>query len=511
MPSKEIHLPNPEAEKPKEVINPIKKLFIANRGEIAVRAMKACVKMNISAVVAYADQDIDSLATRTAKNKSWELTRVENYMDQDGILKEALASKCDAIFLGYGFLSEKPEFVEKCEKAGLKVLAPPSEKMGLIADKIIAKETARELGIRVLDGTGNLPTLEDAKRKSLELKFPVMLKIPDMGGGKGNLAARNSEELEDAYNKLKRRKPNCEIFMEHYVENAVHVEVQIAADKYGRVISLGERDCTMQRQHQKVIEESPSPHIKNRMRKRMQKAAIKFAKKIGYQGIGTWEFIVDKDKKTWYFMEVNQRIQVEHGVTEKQTGVDIVELMIKIAEGRRLPFSQKDIKPQGHTIEVRLCAEKLCETKNGEKFIAPCPGRISIINFPKDENVRVDAGAEDGDEMSSDFDSLIAKIIIHGKDRKEARTKLISYLRQITVEGINCNKEFLIDLLESEEFCNGEATTSSIENILKRGKKELDKAKEGLKEELKKARRKLRKKAIIFRRKRRGKRNGRKH
>lgn len=349
-----------------------------------------------------------------------------------------------------------------------------------------------------------------------------MLKIPDMGGGKGNLVARNLEELKSAYDKLKRRKPNCEILMEHFVENAVHVEVQIAADKYGKVISLGERDCTMQRNHQKVIEESPSPHITNRMREGVQNAAINFAKEIGYQGIGTWEFIIDKDKKgadgnpAWYFMEVNPRIQVEHGVTEEQTGVvDIVKLMIEIAEGKRLSISQNEIESkirEGHTIEARLCAEKLSVNNKGENIISPCPGKISKIYFPpEDENVRVDTGVENGDEMSSDFDSLIAKIIIHGKNRKEARTKLIDYLKQITVEGISCNKEFLIDILESEEFRNSNATTTFIERFLKRGKEKLDKAKKGLKEKLKKTRRKLRRKATIFRRNRRKKHNGKKH
>lgn len=458
-------------EKSAELINPIKKLFIANRGEIAVRAIKACKKMRISAVAAYSPQDHKSLATRIAgsemeSNASWGLAAIANYLDMDGILKQAINNNCDAIFLGYGFLSENPEFIRKCEAANMKVLAPPAEKMELAADKIKAKKIAKELGIPVLEGTGNLPDLASAIQASSELKFPVILKLPDGGGGMGNRVARNQKELEKEYNQLKANNSNGEIFMEHFVENAAHVEVQIVADKYGNVISLGVRDCTAQRRHQKIIEESPSPHITGLKSEEMQKDAIKFAKRIGYQGVGTWEFIVDKDKKqadgsvSWYFMEINPRIQVEHGVTEKQTGIDIVELMIKIAEGKRLSISQDKIKSKGHTIEVRLYAEDPFNN------FSPSPGKISKLDLPKGNHIRIETGVRSGDEMSADFDPLIAKIIARGKTRRKALINLLKYLYyKVRIEGIETNQKFLTYLLSSPEFGAGNITTDFAEEL----------------------------------------------
>lgn len=449
-----------------EVINPIKKLFIANRGEIAVRAIKACREMRISAVAAYSPEDTESLAARIARsemksNASWGLAAIANYLDMDGILEQALNNGCDAIFLGYGFLSENPEFIKKCKAANMKVLAPPAETMELAANKINAKKIAEELGIPVLKGTENLPDLKSAILASSKLNFPVILKLPDGGGGMGNRVARNPEELEKQYKILKASNGNGEIFMEHFVEKAAHVEVQIAADKYGNIISLGVRDCTAQRRHQKIIEESPSPHITGLGSDEIQKAAIKFAKELGYQGIGTWEFIIDSP--SWYFMEINPRIQVEHGVTEKQTGIDIVKLMIKIAQGEHLSILQNEVKSEGHTIEVRLYAEDPSDNFN------PSSGTISKLALPEDSNIRVDTGAESGDEMSAYFDPLIAKIIAHGKTREEARVNLLKYLYyKVEIEGITTNRIFLTRFLSSQEFIEGKITTDFAEELAKK-------------------------------------------
>lgn len=460
-----------------EIIKPIERLFIANRGEIAVKAINACIKRNISAVVAHSFSESNTLATRMAGKKGWDIALVESYDNQEEILKATLSSGCDTIFLGYGFLAENAKFVKKCEDAGIRVLAPLSETMELTADKIKARQIAKGLNIPVLKGTENLPALDDAIKAASELGFPVMLKISNMGGGKGNRVANDQQELEKAYRELRRRNENNKLFMEHFIEHAVHVEIQIAADKYGDVVSLGERDCTMQRLYQKIAEESPSPHITERIRAAMQKAAINFAKEIGYEGIGTWEFIVDLDRKgvddkAWNFMEVNPRIQVEHGVTEAQTGIDIINLMMDIAEGKPFPFLQNDIKPEGHTIAVRLYAE------DPKKGFTPSPGRISKFSHPANKNIRVDTGVEKGDEMSPWFESIIANVTAHGKTREKAIVALINYLKEVEIDGIKTNKEFLINLLNTPEFRNGEITTSFAEKLaekLRKGEKKLKK------------------------------------
>lgn len=460
----------PEKLRSPEIVKSIKKLFIANHGEIAIRAIKECIRRGVPAVIPYSLLDPYTLATRMAEEQGWELAPLagsspeDSYSDQTKILEEARSRKCDAIFLGYGHLSENAEFVKKCEDAGIRVLAPPSEIMELTGNKIKAREAAEKLHIPVLKGTKNLPSFKDAVNAASKLKFPVMLKDPDTGGGMGNLVAKNDKELEAAYTKLKSRPGNKEIFMEQYVENAAHIEVQIAGDKYGNAVSLGVRDCTAQRNYQKVVEESPSPHVNDETSEAMQKAAIKFAQRIGYSGVGTWEFIVDlknKDKKgkpRWYFMEVNPRVQVEHGVTEEQTGINIVGLMMDIAEGRRLSFSQKDIRQKGHTIEVRVYGE------NPDKEFELSPGKISMLEIPKIDNVRVDQGAEQGDEILSEFQNpTILKAIAHGETREEAINSLIGFLKKLKIEGVSSNKEFLIEFLNTPEFRSGKITTTFIE------------------------------------------------
>lgn len=457
----------------------INKLFIATRGEIAARAGRTCETRRITAVIPYTFSDDNPIAGRMAdqhQDDGWKLaplpgtSQEENYTNRPLILKTAEMYGCDAIFLGYGFLSEDSEFIAMCEKAGMRTLSPSSSVMEAVANKINAREVAKKIrlgkfgrSIPVLEGTGNLSNYEDAVKASRSLGFPVMLKDPNLGGGNGNAVAGSEGELEEAYKRLRARPENTQLFMERFIARAAHVEVQIAADQYGNVITLGERDCTMQRRHQKVVEESPSPRISNRLRRDLQVAAIRFAQAVKYSGVGTWEFLVDLDRKDkhghslWYFLEVNPRIQVEHTVTEQQTGLDMVGLMIDIAEGRKLPVTQQDVKPAGHSIQARVYAE------DPDKGFVRSEGEVDVLSYPQTEGVRIDTAVEAGDRLSGWYDGTVLKAIAHGADREAARVKLVKILSEMAVAGVLTNRDFLVDLLNTPEFRNGQGTTVFVE------------------------------------------------
>lgn len=464
-----------------EKVDPLKKTFLAVRGEIAFRAAKTFAKRGIPAVVPYTFSDSNPLASEIAaqnQDKGWELAALggtsadENFTNPKILIETMKLHGCDSVFLGYGFLSEDASFVKMCEDEGIRVLAPPSTVMEKVGNKINAREAARGVKIRprfgwstipVIEGSENLPDIETATKTAAGLGYPVMLKDPDSGGGMGNKIARDERELVAAFGVLKSRPENEQVFVERLVENAVHVEVQIVADKYGNVVSLGERDCTMQRNSQKVIEESPSPHISERLSGVLQQAAVRFAQEIGYEGVGTMEFLVDLDRAgregdpAWYFMEVNPRIQVEHTVTEEQTGIDIVDVMIDVAEGRKLAFSQKDIKPQGHSMQVRVYAE---ETRNAFKKDS---GIVSVLRHPEVEGVRVDPALSEGDELSAEFDNTLLKVIAHGETREMVREKLVRVLLGTEIMGVSSNLPFLTELLNTDEFRNGGGTTTFVE------------------------------------------------
>lgn len=472
-----------------ELIRPIKTLLIANRGEIAVRAAKACERRDIRAVIPYSElpSERESYATRLADEnieRGWELAPLpginqeESYANPHVMIQTANTFGADAVFLGYGFLAENAEFVRMCEenKPPIRVLAPSSEAMDKLGNKIKARDIAKNVKIGkivkipVLEGTSLLTTYQQMTKAAEHIGFPIMVKDPDLGGGMGNLIARNREELENAYRQLRIGK-NKGLFLERFIENAVHVEIQIAGDNYGNVIALGERDCTMQRKHQKVIEESPSPYITDHMRNDMRLSAVNLAKEVGYAGVGTVEFVIDRDKKhgddlAWYFMEVNPRIQVEHPVTEEQTRIvtpvgtkkiDIVDLMIDIAEGKKLPFTQEQIKEQGHTIEARIYAED-----TSREFI-PQRGELNEFKIPKILGVRVDKGYEENDQITEDYDSTLCKAIAHAKTRGQAIVLLTQFLQQLEIAGVTTNREFLIDALR-DPFQNPKATTTSLED-----------------------------------------------
>lgn len=454
----------------------MEKLFIAQRGEIAYRAAKTCEARGLSAVIPYTFSDSNPLASElVALHTGWELAILggiraeQNFANPKKLLETMQLHGCDGIFLGYGFLAEDVSFIRMCEEAGIRVLAPPSQVMELIGNKISAREVARKVKIGrwstipILEGSEDLKDLEQAHKAAEKLGFPVMLKDPDLGGGVGNIVARNERELENAYKELKTRPENRQLFLERLVQNAVHVEVQIVADQHGNVVSLGERDCTMQRRFQKVIEESPSPQISDKMSQVLQMSAVRSAKAVNYQGVGTWEFLVDLDRKgrggdpAWYFIEVNPRIQVEHPVTEEQTGIDIVSLWIDIAEGKPLPFTQADIKPQGHTIEARVYAES--PDRNFERS----SGTVSILRYPQVDGVRIDPALREGDSLSPWYDHTLFKAISHGPDRETARERLLRLLAGTEIVGVSSNLHFLTELLNTPQFIEGKATTAFVE------------------------------------------------
>lgn len=349
------------------------KLLIANRGEIAVRIIRACKEMNIKTVAVYSETDKDALHTRLADESICigPGAAAKSYLNIKNIIEAACITKADSIHPGFGFLSENSEFAKICEESNIKFIGPKSEIIDLLGNKSNAKEMMKEAGVPVIPGSdGSIKGLKDAIQIAEDIGYPVMLKAAAGGGGKGIRVVYNSDEIEKAYNIVKQEAKNAfnddEIYMEKFIQNPRHVEIQILADEHGNVIHLGERDCTVQRNHQKIIEETPSTAIDEKIRNKMGAAAVKAAKIAGYTSCGTVEFLVDKDKN-FYFMEMNTRIQVEHPITEMRTGIDIVKEQIKIAAGETLKYKQKDIEFKGHSIECRINAE------NPSKNFMPCP------------------------------------------------------------------------------------------------------------------------------------------
>lgn len=479
-----------ERERGENRPRPIRRMFIANRGEIAVRAAAACEKRGIQAIIPYSDleSERESYVTRLADkniNKGWDLVSIggisadDSYANPHVMLDAAIMAECDAVFLGYGFLAERADFIQMCEDTGIRTLAPSSAAMEVLGEKDKALKLVEKIRLKgrkivpLLKHGDTRTEVSDLIQDAERIGFPVMVKDPEGGGGGGNGKAKSRDEINNQYTRL-RVGENKGLYVEKLIENGVHVEMQIVADQHGNVVSLGERDCTLQRNYQKLVEESPSPHITDNMRKGMQDAAIAIAKGAGYQGAGTVEFIVDMDSavgkkgdKEFFFMEVNPRIQVEHPVTEEQTGIDIVNLMIDIAEGKPLPFKQEDIRPQGHTIEVRVYAED--PVRNFEQQ----EGILDIFRLPEDmEGVRVEKGYEEGDEVSSWYDPTLYKIIAHGDTRQEALHRVEQALAGSQIAGVKTNREFLAKLIDTPEFRQGQVTTDFIKDWMVEKKRE---------------------------------------
>ena len=442
------------------------KILIANRGEIAVRIIRACRNMGIRSVAVYSKEDAKSLHVQLADQRICigEGPAKNSYLNMDQIITAARNMGADAIHPGFGFLSENSEFVRRCKENGITFIGPDADVIDKMGNKSHARKTMMEAGVPVVPGTKE-PVYDADVGKALaaEIGYPVMIKASSGGGGKGMRVARSEEDFEFQFNMAQRESANAfgddTMYIERYVENPRHVEIQIMADTYGSVVALGERDCSVQRNHQKLIEESPSPAINEETRKEMNRYAILAAKTVGYTNAGTIEFIVDPQGR-FYFMEMNTRIQVEHGVTEMVTGTDLIIEQIRVAMGEHLSFSQDDVAIRGHAIECRINAEI------PEKNFMPSPGVVKHLHIPAGNGVRVDTGLYTGYRIPSEYDSMIAKVIVHAPDREAALQKMRSALDEMVIMGVETNLDFQYQIMRNPVFVEGKADTGFIENVM---------------------------------------------
>ena len=438
------------------------KILIANRGEIAVRIIRACREMGIRTVAVYSEADRDALHTQLADEAVCigKAQSTDSYLNMERILSATIAKKAEAIHPGFGFLSENSRFVEMCEKCNVAFIGPSAEVISRMGNKSEAKNTMRRAQVPVVPGTKEpIYTVAEAQEAVKEIGFPVMIKASAGGGGKGMRVARNEQEFAKLFETAQQESVHSfsdnTMYLERFVENPRHVEVQILADKYGNVIHLGERDCSVQRRHQKMIEESPCIAIADKLRKRMGETAVRAAKAAGYESAGTIEFLLDQSGE-FYFMEMNTRIQVEHPVTEFVSGVDLIKEQIRIAAGEPLSVRQKDIEIRGHAMECRINAE------DPERHFMPCPGRITDLHLPGGNGIRVDTAVYNDYAIPPYYDSMIAKIIVYDKDRRSAIRKMISALGEVAIEGVKTNVDFLYELLNQPDFQEGNITTDFI-------------------------------------------------
>ncbi|MDO4601951.1 MAG: acetyl-CoA carboxylase biotin carboxylase subunit [Eubacteriales bacterium] len=433
----------------------VRKLLIANRGEIAVRIIRACREMGIASVAVYSEADKESLHVQLADEAVCigPAPSSKSYLNMERIISAALVTGADAIHPGFGFLSENAAFVECCEKCGITFVGPPSSVIRSMGNKQEARNTMIKANVPVIPGTEtSVYDGETGKKLAKEIGYPVMIKAALGGGGKGMRTAFSPEEFLRAFQTAQKEAiasfGDGTMYIEHFVENPRHIEFQILADKEGNVVHLGERDCSVQRNHQKMIEESPSPAVPKALREKMGEAAVKAAKAAHYENAGTIEFLLEKNG-SFYFMEMNTRIQVEHPVTECVTGLDLIKEQIKIASGQKLSVTQEEIKIQGHAIECRINAE------NPKMGFRPSPGTISELHLPGGQGVRVDTDIYSGCMVSPYYDSMLAKLIVHGKDRQEAIAKMISALGEVWIEGIDTNVDYQFEILHHPDYQSG--------------------------------------------------------
>ena len=442
------------------------KILIANRGEIAVRIIRACRNMGIRSVAVYSKEDEKSLHVQLADQRICigEGPARNSYLNMDSIITAARNMGADAIHPGFGFLSENSTFVRKCRENGITFIGPDAEVIDRMGNKSQARKTMMDAGVPVVPGTKEpVYSADIGKALAAQIGYPVMIKASSGGGGKGMRVAQSEDEFDFQFNVAQRESANAfgddTMYIEHFVENPRHVEIQIMADQHGNVVALGERDCSVQRNHQKLIEESPSPAIDEETRQEMNRCAILAAKAVNYTNAGTIEFLVDP-RGNFYFMEMNTRIQVEHGVTEMVTGTDLIIEQIRVAMGEKLRFDQEEVRLRGHAIECRINAEI------PEKNFMPSPGVVEHLHLPAGNGVRVDTALYTGYKIPSEYDSMIAKVIVHAPNREEALQKMRSALDEMLILGVETNLNFQYQILRHPVFCQGKADTGFIESMM---------------------------------------------
>ncbi len=435
-----------------------KKVLIANRGEVAVRIIRACREIGIPTVAVYSEADANSLHVSLATeaycigpNES-----AKSYLNIPAIISAAVISGADAIHPGYGFMSERADFAEICAKHNIKFIGPSPESMRIMGDKATARKTMMSNNVPITPGTGIITDIEEAKKQAEKFGYPVIVKATAGGGGKGMRVANNAEELAQNITLCRQEAEkffgNPDVYMEKFLVNPRHIEVQVIADSFGNVIHLGERDCSIQRRHQKLVEEAPSPAVSADIRKKLGEAAVRAAKAANYEGVGTIEFLLDKDKN-FYFMEMNTRLQVEHGITEMIANMDIVREQINIAAGNRLSVKQEDVKLYGHAIECRINAE------DPDRNFLPAPGEINGYITPGGFGVRVDSHVYSGYKIPPYYDSLISKVMAWGPTREEARRRMYRALKEYVITGVKTTLPFYQELIEDEVFIGGNFDT----------------------------------------------------
>lgn len=443
----------------------IQKVLIANRGEIAVRIIRACREMGIETVAVYSEADKEALHTQLADEAICigPADLSESYLNMESIISATVISGADAIHPGFGFLSENAKFTELCEQCNIVYIGPSAETIRKMGNKAEARKTMQEAGVPVIPGSQKaLTDVAEAMEIAARIGYPVMIKAALGGGGKGMRVARSEQEFEHAFmtaaKEAKLAFGDDTMYLERFVERPRHIEFQILADKYGNVVHLGERDCSIQRNHQKVIEESPSAALTEELRRKMGETAVKAAVAAGYENAGTIEFLLDKEER-FYFMEMNTRIQVEHPVTEWVTGIDLIKEQIRVADGRRLSYEQKDIRITGHAIECRINAE------NPAKKFRPCPGTITDMYLPGGKGVRVDSAIYAGYTVPPHYDSMLTKLIVHAKNRSEAIKKMRSALGEVIIEGIETNVDYLYGIINHPDYISGNIDIEFIEKM----------------------------------------------
>lgn len=443
-----------------------RKILIANRGEIAVRIVRTCKEMGIQTVAVYSQADKGALHVKLADEAVCvgPAKSADSYLNMKNVLSAAIATSCDAIHPGFGFLAENATFARLVETCGIKFIGPSGDVIDMMGNKSAARELMLKTGVPVVPGSnGSVNTLDEARAAAEEIGYPVLIKASAGGGGRGMRKAFTAEEFDNAYLSAKSEAKSAfgddDMYLEKLVINPKHIEFQIMADAHGNVVHMGERDCSVQRRNQKMIEEAPSAALTPELRERMGRDAVKAAKAAGYENAGTIEYVLDEEGN-YYFIEMNTRIQVEHPITELVTGYDLIKEQIRVAEGLPLSFKQEDIKLRGHAIECRINAETPSQN------FRPCPGLVSGMNIPGGYGVRVDTAIYQGYSIPPYYDSMIAKLIVHGADRNEAIARMRRVLEEFIIDGVDSNLELLYAITYHPEFASGDYNTGFIEKNL---------------------------------------------